>query len=93
MSTQLTINEWKERGYSHWVAEALHGRELTERQVEKMGTTEILDAVLCWNGIIGFTQSILHAVNNIRAVRGSTRISPWNNSRSMPSLQEFRGIP
>jgi hypothetical protein len=57
-------------GFNSWVSEALAEREISIERVQLMSTEEILDEVLSWNGILGFTSSILNAVDNIHNVAG-----------------------
>jgi hypothetical protein len=64
----VTKAECIEMGYNGWVAEALEGQELTVLDLDIMSEEEILDKVFEWHGFIGFTRSIIDAVDNVRNV-------------------------
>jgi hypothetical protein len=51
-----------EMGYPFWVAEALDGREVGPNALGIMSLEEVMDEVLTWHGIIGFTGQILESV-------------------------------
>lgn len=57
-------------GFNNWVADALAEREVSLERAMTMSTNELLEEVLEWNGIIGYTSSILDAVDNIHNVAG-----------------------
>lgn len=62
----MTQQEWIDLGFNSWVAEALEGRELRKQEVMDMSVEEMLDHVFEWHGFIGFTRSIIDAVDNCR---------------------------
>jgi hypothetical protein len=51
-------------GYDPDVAEALAENHVTVEQAASLSKYEVMDHYLNWNGIIGFTQSILDALND-----------------------------
>jgi len=53
-------------GYNEFVAEGLAERGHTVETAELLSVREALDEVLEWNGIIGFTSSIVDAIDNLR---------------------------
>jgi hypothetical protein len=55
-------------GYNHDVAEALEGRELTYAILACRSPDEVFAEYLEWNGIIGYTDYIRDALDNIRNV-------------------------
>lgn len=61
-------------GFNPWVACALACRGKTLDDVKLMSLDGIMDEVLSWYGILGYTGSILAAVANVRAYLGSERI-------------------
>lgn len=64
---QVLSHTWLvEKGYNHWVAEALSGREKTYNWLRFASPNEIMDEVLTWHGIQGFTSTIMTAIDNIR---------------------------
>lgn len=56
-------------GYSPDLAEAFEGRRLTVERVKRMSRAELLDEYLRWEGIIGYTYSILTALQAIDRVK------------------------
>lgn len=62
----MTQSEWQKLGYNAWVSEALEERELTREYVEQLSAEELLDEVFQWHGFIGYTRSIIDAVDNVR---------------------------
>jgi hypothetical protein len=61
--------EWLlEVGYNPQVAEALVENELSYYSVSQLSATEALNYFLQWNGILGYTSTILNAVDNCRNV-------------------------
>jgi hypothetical protein len=62
----MTQQEWIDLGFNPWVAEALEGRAVTREEVIDMSVEEMLDHVFEWHGLIGFTTSIIDAVDNCR---------------------------
>ena len=54
-------------GYSEEVAEALAERGVTVAEAQHLSKREVLDYYLAWNGIAGFTDSILDVLDNAEA--------------------------
>lgn len=52
-------------GYTPWVAEALEGREIQPEALSLMSANEVLEEVLEWHGIIGYTDVIQEAVTSL----------------------------
>lgn len=76
-----TAQEWMRLGYPQFVAVSLEemvdddqGEPLSELQVAEMSVEDLLEMALHWNGIIGYTGSILGAVRGLDALkRGDAR--------------------
>jgi len=49
-------------GYPMFIAEALADREIGPGALQSMSVQEIMEEVLTWQGIIGFTRQILGAI-------------------------------
>lgn len=62
----MTQEQWRNLGFNPWVAEALEGRGLSKADVTHATAEWILDEVFSWYGFIGFTNSIIDAVDNCR---------------------------
>lgn len=65
----LTKAQWQALGYSSFAAEALEGAEISEEAHADMLNDQIIDTILTWHGIIGYTQSILSTVATVYAVK------------------------
>jgi hypothetical protein len=61
-----TKAEFIAAGFDPWIAEALEESAMTMEEVKISSLSEILDKVLEWNGIVGYTSNILDAVKNLR---------------------------
>jgi hypothetical protein len=68
MLFKMTGNEL---GISHFVYEALEDLEITSDDISIHSEFEILDKVLKWHGIIGYTSTILEAIKDIKRLRSS----------------------
>lgn len=55
-----------QRGFNRPVATALAGRGITPGRAEGMTTEELFNEYLSWEGIQGYTRSIMNALDNIR---------------------------
>lgn len=66
----VTAAEAIDAGYNSWVAEAIEGRELTRYTLLNSNPEELFREVLEWHGIIGFSQSIVDAIDNLRNMEG-----------------------
>ena len=62
----MTELEWVEKGYGQFIAEAFEDLGMTEERLILMTLEEILDAVLSWHGIQGYTSTILDAIERLR---------------------------
>lgn len=62
------IKAFEAMGFIGSVAEALAERDVTPEHVKFMSERDILDHYLTWNGIGGFTGSIIAALDNARNV-------------------------
>lgn len=58
--------ELESLGWNSWVAEALAEQDKTPADLDFMSVREILDEVLKWNGVIGYTDMLIDALDNIR---------------------------
>jgi hypothetical protein len=54
---------------SEWVAEALSERGIDPNQFVIMSEQELLNEVLEWHGIIGFTSNIRQAIKDIKMLK------------------------
>lgn len=52
-------------GFHSDVAEALHERGITADEAKLLSRRELMDHYLKWNGIIGFTDNIVDAVDSV----------------------------
>lgn len=57
-----TAEEWRDLGYHPMVAEALEAHEMTLPQVAHLSSEELIDLALSYEGIIGYTASIISLV-------------------------------
>lgn len=64
----MTNYDYINLGFNTEVAEALAGKEVPLEQVPILSTEEIMSHFLEWNGIVGYTRSIINALDNIRNV-------------------------
>lgn len=62
----MTKEELMSKGYNMYVAEALHEMCVAEETLQLMSAHDVIDMVLSYNGIIGYTHHIIDAVDNIR---------------------------
>jgi hypothetical protein len=58
----LTEAEWKAKGYPQFIAEAFEDIGMDDEGVQHQQPDELLDAVLRWQGIHGYTSQITEAV-------------------------------
>jgi len=63
-------DELVEAGYIVPLAEALSEFGYTVDSAERLSTEELLECYLQWNGILGFTKTILQVVQNPRKQGG-----------------------
>lgn len=56
-----------EEGYPIFIAEALGDMEIGPVKLADMSLEEVMDQVLSWQGIIGYTSSILGAISFLEA--------------------------
>lgn len=68
----LTTAEWQALGYPHFLAEAFEDLALTRTEVATFPPTSLLDAALKWHGIIGYTETILDAIEAIACREADT---------------------
>jgi hypothetical protein len=68
MSKVPTREQWMAEPYRlpHFAAEALADHELSISQFEQLSGEEILDMILCWQGIIGITTTIVNTIEQLR---------------------------
>lgn len=64
---EIAKNELVADGYSNDVAEALANRGVTLQTAPLLSKREVLEHYLEWNGIIGYADSILSALDNCEA--------------------------
>ena len=65
------IEEFKKLGFDHNIAEALAERGVGVGEVKILSAREVLEHFLEWNGIIGWTETIVEAILNIKKAKGT----------------------
>lgn len=64
--TTARYNELTRDGYNTWVAEALAERGYGVEDVLGMSLEGVVLEVLAWNGIHGYSRSVIDMVDNLR---------------------------
>lgn len=64
---------FRKAGFNDGLAEALEGRDVSLERALCMSASELLDEYLLWNGIIGYTGSILAALDSARSAEAARR--------------------